>query len=145
MPSVPSPSSAASASIPSSSEEGIVVIPQEFYGVALKMKVGTEREAIEAPLPATPPPVVASVPAVIVPPKPSHWPVILAVGGIVVLVGGVFVFLNRDLLFKKTPPPAVVIELPPPVIPPAPSNLTSAVGTQSVNLTWVDSSGDETD
>lgn len=135
-----SPSS--SAAVPSSKEEGIVVIPQEYYGVALKMKVGAYRDPSEPPAPA-PTPAPAPVPAA-APSRPSHWPMIAAVGGIVVVVGAAFVYLNRDLLFKKPAPPPVAEVPPPPQPPAAPTGLTATSGGQSVSLTWIDTSGEET-
>lgn len=138
MPSAPSTPPPAS----SKKDEGIVVIPQEYYGVALKMKVGAYRDPAEPPPPSVapvPPPI--TVPA---PPTHSHLPLIAAVAGIVMVVGGVFVYLNRDLLFKKPATPPVVVTPPPPEPPAAPSGMAAVASGQSVSLTWVDASGDET-
>lgn len=142
MPSAPS-SLATTPATPSSSkkEEGIVVIPEEYYGVALKMKVGAYRDPAEQSAAPTPPP----APPVVVPVAThSHLPLIAAVTGIVIVVGGAFVYINRDLLFKK-PAPAPIVQAPPtPQPPPAPTSMTAIASAQSVSLSWIDTSGDET-
>lgn len=142
MPLAPSAPPATAPVSSSKKEEGIVVIPQEYYGVALKMKVGAYRDPAEQAAAPTPPPPPVVQP--IASPTRSHLPMVAAVAGIVIVVGGAFVYLNRDLLFKKPPAPPVV-EVPPPVQPPsAPTNMMAVASAQSAALSWIDTSGDET-
>lgn len=121
-------------------EPEIVVIPEKFYGVALKQKVAETPSPPPAPPKPTPPPVPVSAPST--PPKyPGLW-VALGVIVLVLAIGGGFVYFNRQTLFKKPalPPPA-----PPPItMPSAPANLTATFAGASVSLLWVDASGNET-
>ncbi len=145
---MPAPSPASVVQPSSQREEGIVVIPEQFYGVALKMKVGPYRDPIESQaMPATPAPVAPApiLPVIQQPPSHKRLPMVLAVLGIVGVVSGAFVYLNRDLLFKKPTPMPVAVITPPPIQPPiAPTNLRAVVNGQSVSLSWVDSATDET-
>ena len=124
-------------------EQDIVVIPDKFYGVALKLNALTDAESQSLPKivppPPRPPPVVPSVAPM------SKHPVLPIVLVMVVLFSGVaggFVYFNRDLLFKKTPsnPPAMLV-----IIPDAPKDLIGALtGTASASLSWTIGSGNET-
>ncbi|MFO0764540.1 MAG: fibronectin type III domain-containing protein [Patescibacteria group bacterium] len=131
----------------------IVVMPEKYYGVALKM----DARDMDAKAPAAAPMVPAVPPP---PPKPkqpiapmseektSPWPYIALVAVILLLIGGGFVYFNRDALFGKKPPvtqPPVVTQ-PTKNPPAAPTNLVaaSASGTQSVSLSWRDAANDET-
>jgi hypothetical protein len=122
----------------------IVVMPEKYYGMALKMEGKTEAE-MKAPAPKH---VAPPAPKPVVPgplPKRTVWPYILLVILLLLLVAAGFVWFNRDLLFKQPTTPPVTT---PPVVknpPSAPSNLSANVasGTVAVSLTWIDTSGDE--
>lgn len=123
----------------------IVVMPEKYYGMALKMEGKTEAEMMKPPAPA---PVVKPVtkPPVATPlPRRPIWPFVLLIVLLLALVGGGFVWFNRELLFKPATPAPIVT---PPVVrtpPNAPSNLSASVasGTTAVSLGWIDASGDE--
>lgn len=121
-------------------EPEIVVIPDKFYGMALKMKA-------DAPVAAPPPvPTPSPKPSAPGPIKPkSRLPWIALVVVLLLLVTGGFAYFNRDLLFKKSAPPIVVVPSEPSA-PSAPANLTATVasGTTAVALAWVDTTGNET-
>lgn len=128
-------------------EPEIVVIPDKFYGLALKLKDLTEAER-QAP-PPPPKPTSPPKPKPVVTPAnhaPRHaiWPLVLTIVIFLAFVGGGFVYFNRELLFNKpiavpTPPPA------PKTVPAPPSNLAGqAAGVSSVALSWMDPSGEET-
>lgn len=125
-------------------EPEIVVIPEKFYGVALKLNTLTDAEsqASQKPLPPPPPkpaPVVAPVP-----PMPRHpvLPIILVIVVVIAAVAGGFIYFNRDLLFKKTPPPTPV---PIVVVPDAPRELIGSLsGLSAASLSWIAGSGNET-
>lgn len=125
----------------------IVVMPEKYYGLALKMEGKTQAE-MEKPLPPKPiAPPAPTKPQVQGPlPHRSVWPFVALIIVLLLLVAGGFVWFNRDLLFKKPTPPPVA----PPIVviapPNAPSNLTSSMinGTTAVSLAWIDTSGDET-
>ena len=131
----------------------IVVMPEKYYGVALKMDA-REMEAKEAtptPAPATPPPPPKPKQALVpmAEEKPSPWPYIALALIILLLIGGGFAYVNREALFgKKTPivttPP--VIETPVKSPPQTPTNImaTSVSGTQAITVTWLDATNDET-
>jgi hypothetical protein len=125
-------------------EPEIHVIPEKFYGAALKAKV----------------PEIGEKPAAAAPtgngldqPRPrSKVPMI--VGGILVLlliVGGAFAYFNQELLFPKktepTPTPETKPEPPKPVVVEPPSTPANFSGTstspQSASLSWVDTSANE--
>ncbi|MCE9586625.1 fibronectin type III domain-containing protein [Candidatus Uhrbacteria bacterium] len=124
----------------------IVVIPEKYYGVALKMEGKTQAEmaAPVAPKPVAPLPPKVPMPGPL--PKRPIWPFVLLIIVLLLLVAGGFVWFNRELLFKKPTPtpvtPPVVVRTP----PNAASNLTAsfASGTTAVSLAWIDSAGDET-
>lgn len=121
-------------------EPEIHVIPEEFYGAALKK---------EAPKTATP-----SVPEK--PPSPSPVPPAPAAGkkGVVILIaaivilaaGGGTVYFFRDALFGA-PEPVVQAPPPPPPLPNPPSAPTDLFATstspRSVAVSWTDASADE--
>lgn len=116
----------------------IVTIPEKFYGVALGMDGKTQAER-DAPLPPPPPKPVP--PQVMVKPaeRKPIWPYLVLVGGVILVVSGVFLYVNRDLLFPtQTPPPAAVVVAP---APSAPSNLSATSSGLAVSLVWVDGGG----
>ncbi|MDD5438487.1 MAG: fibronectin type III domain-containing protein [Patescibacteria group bacterium] len=118
----------------------IHVIPEQFYGAALKTKINPESTE-GAPQASG---------------GKSKLAIIIGVLLLIILVGGAgaFVYFNRDALFgKPTPPPVVAVQptttkpTPPPPPPPpnAPSNLTAtSTSPQSVSLSWTDAADSET-
>ena len=133
----PTPQTLPPVTAPPTTEPEIQVIPDKFYGAALKAHVET------APKPAA---------QQITQPKRSHIPMILLIGvGILIVVGGAFVYFNRQTLFPSASVPHVVqppVTTPPPapVIPPAPPADMSATSTspQSASLSWTDMATTET-
>ena len=124
----------------------IVVMPDKYYGMALKMEGKTQAE-LEASMKAPAPAPVAK-PVVIAP--PAHrpvWPFVALIFLILAIIGGGFVYFNRDTLFQK--PPTTVVTPPPPTkpAPNAPANVVAIATTgtaPAVNVTWIDGGGDET-
>ncbi len=122
-------------------EPEIVVIPEKFYGVALKQKV------TEAPPPPPPPKPVAKLTPVpvasptTVPRHPGLW-VAFGVVLFVAAIGGGFVYFNRKTLFQKAAPPPPTPSLI--ATPSAPANLTASLAGSGISLVWVDASGNET-
>lgn len=120
------------------SEPEIQVIPEKYYGAALKARVPEPGEMK--------PPEAQGI----VKPTRSRAPLLI---GIVVLlllgIGGAFVYFNQDLVFPKpkpeAPAPAPVVT-PEPVSPPTAPTTVSATSTspQSVSLSWAKSSMNET-
>ena len=116
----------------SSTEPEISVIPEKYYGAALRASV---QETVSAPI---------SAPV-------SHTRSIVI--GIVVAVfllgiGGTFLYVNRGM-FAPPSKPIVQAPLPPPVpvvvIPTPPSNLSAtSTNPQSASLSWSDLSENET-
>ncbi len=139
---------AGSSSVPSSQKPGglgkrqvdIITIPAKFYGMALTMDGMTQAER---DLPSSPPP----------PPKPTvtmvkpqsrqaPWAFIVVILLLVISVGGVFGYVNRDLLFRK-PVPVVAVAIVPQKSPPAiPTNLSATSSGGVVALAWVDGGGE---
>jgi len=120
----------------------IHVIPEEYYGAALKAKFKAKQVSTAAGAPA---------------PK-SKLPIVIAVVILFGLMGGggYFVYTNQELIFgKKTEPaPPVVVApqptttkpVPPPPPPPpsAPANLSvTSTAPQSVSLNWTDTANNE--
>lgn len=134
----PSSSSAATPGAFANRRVEIVTIPEKFYGVALGMDGKTQAERDTPPPPPPPKPVA---PPVMIKPaeRKPVWPYLLLVGSVVLIVSGVFLYVNRDLLF---PPPVVA---PAPIVvapaPSAPSNLSATSSGQAVSLVWVDGGG----
>ncbi|MDQ7815132.1 MAG: fibronectin type III domain-containing protein [Patescibacteria group bacterium] len=116
-------------------EPEIIVIPEKFYGAALKAKA----------------PEMARMPdQALEKPKKSHvLPIIIVVVILLLGAAGAFVYLNQDLFFPKpAPAPQPVVVAPPepiPVPPPAAPQNFSATSTnpQSVAISWTDSSDNE--
>lgn len=124
----------------SSAESQIHVIPEQYYGAALKTKLKAEPLTTGGGKPSK-----SKLPLVIV----------LFILLVVVLAGGYFVYLNKDAFFPAEVAPPVAVqptttqpEPPPPPPPPpppsAPSSLTAtSTGPQSVSLSWIDTSNNE--
>ncbi len=120
----------------------IHVIPDQFYGAALKTKIKqTSTGQAEG--------------AAAMPVKKSKLPIIIVVLLLAVLGGGAaFAYLNREALFGKPVAPVVIVQptttqptkpTPPPLQPPsAPANLAAtSTSPQSVSLTWTDTAINE--
>lgn len=129
-------------------EPEIVVIPDKFYGVALKLNTPTAAELAPKPASAPPPAPVPVKPVAVgapVPPlKHSPLPIILIAVVIFLAIGGGFLYFSRDLLFKKKVSTPVPVATPPVATPPSPANLNAIVSGSAVALNWVDTSGEET-
>ncbi len=123
----------------------IHVIPQQFYGAALRTKLQTSKKSETSAVSGAPKN------------KISMAPIILSLFLLLILgVGGYFAYLNRDKFFGVPPSDesiAVVIpetqpeDIPPPPPPPPPSSPTDLFATStnphSVTLTWLDTSDNE--
>ncbi|MCR4256644.1 MAG: fibronectin type III domain-containing protein [Candidatus Uhrbacteria bacterium] len=130
-------------------EPEIVVMPEKYYGMAAKMEGKTQAELETmaakkaAPPPAPKPPIPAGPPH-----RRSLWPFILLFVLVVSLIGGGFVWFNREALFQPQTPPVVTEPTPEPRLAPnAPANLTATVTTgtsPAVSLSWVDGGGEST-
>jgi len=119
-------------------EPEIVVIPEKFYGAALKAKVE---------------PIQPQSAAQLEQPKKGPMPyIILAVVVLLLGAGGAFVYFNRSLLFPQPvqqPTPVVKVETPPPPTPvpapTAPANLSATSSNpQSASIVWTDTAAEET-
>ncbi len=131
---------ASAPSTPGKKEPEIIVIPEKFYGVALKLPGLIRSEPVEKPVPPPPPP-APKPPLITRPPeRRSLAPMIGLVIFLVLAVGSGFVYFNRALLFPKPAPPVVV---PPKTVPSAPTNLTAATSSAAVSLSWLDAAPDE--
>lgn len=121
----------------------IHIIPEKFYGAALKTKI-------------IPPVSQGQVGGAALNAPKSKSAIIIVMVLILLLIGagGVFVYLNRNSLFgKSTPAPVVVVQQPTttlPVVPPsvpapnAPASLTAtSTSPQSVSLNWTDTADNE--
>lgn len=129
---------------PTQSQQGIAltgeihVIPDEYYGAALKVKQkpAVHKEEGQG--------------------GKSHTVLIGVIIFLFVLAGGggTFVYLNKDSLFPKQPTAPVVIPPaatttaeappPPPPVPSSPSNLAAtSTSPQSVSLNWTDTASNE--
>lgn len=119
-------------------EPEIVVIPEKFYGAALKAKVETVQPSAATQLE-----------------QPKKGPTLYIVVAVLVILlgaGGAFVYFNRDLLFPApvapAPTPVVTAEPtppPPPQIPTAPVNVSATSSNpQSASIVWTDTSAEET-
>ncbi|MCC6564104.1 fibronectin type III domain-containing protein [Candidatus Uhrbacteria bacterium] len=146
--SMPPPPPAGGAPAMGRREPEIVVMPEKYYGMALKMegKTQAELEAM-AMKKAAPVPPKAPVPAGPIQRRPI-WPFVLLVFVVVLVIAGLFVWFNRDALFPQPKPPVTVVETPTPKpAPNAPANLVATVtsGTAPVvSLSWVDGGGEKT-
>lgn len=140
-------------------DPSIVVIPESYYGVALKMQPPfltdeDGKSAQQAPLPPAPPkpptpPAPPTPPPNIPPvtPLPPAPPTRLWLIGLIVFVmlaaGGGWVYWNRSILFAP-PKPAVPVPPPKPSAPNAPSDLiTASPSAGTVRLNWQDHSETE--
>lgn len=144
----PPPPAGGVPSIGGKREPEIVVMPEKYYGMALKMEGKTQAEleamAMQKPAPVTPPATRVTPPGPIQ--RRPVWPFVLIIVVLVVAVGGLFVWFNRDALFPK-PAPIVVVTPPVKAPPNAPANLVATVSTgtsPSVSLSWVDGGGEKT-
>lgn len=145
------PPSPGSAPASEARENKIVVIPESYYGVALKMQppfASDEAQIGGAPVPPTPPaapPPPTPAPAVPAPPPVAHHSRLWLVGLVVLvllLAGGGWVAWNRDALFGPKVVPIIVPEKP--VVPNAPTGLTAvSPAVASVRLDWQDRSETE--
>ncbi len=149
MPEVPEqPSPVSSSPAPSRTEPAIHVIPDMYYGAALKARVPEQHTA------ATPP----DEHGVVAPPSHRRGLMIgLVIGLLVMAITGTALYVNRGLLFPA-PPPVVpvavaptttppVVTPPPPAVPPRPPENFAVTSTtpQSVALSWTNvSTGDVT-
>ncbi|MBP9762180.1 fibronectin type III domain-containing protein [Patescibacteria group bacterium] len=141
----PSASSAAAPAVPGKKMPEIITIPEQFYGVALKLKALTSAErdaAAQAPPPAPVP--VPAKSALIRPPEAKRppWAMIGVVVGVILLSIGGFVYFNRATLFRK-PAPAVVLPVAVEPIPLAPGELTVLGGQGAASLAWTDAAANE--
>lgn len=142
-PTAPSSSSAPKPGAFGNRRVEIVTIPEKFYGVALTMNGQTQAER-ELPPPPPPPVVAKPAPALVKPPERKPlWPYLSLLAVLVFVIGGVFVYLNRESLFGSSVVPVAVT--PPPKPPPsAPVNLSATSSGSAVSLVWVDGGGAET-
>jgi hypothetical protein len=132
-------SAAPTAASSGSSEPEIHVIPEKFYGAALRARIAeVKKEHPDAE------PKEGDHPAG----KKGGWIVAMIVGIVLLLgVGGGFVYFNKDLLFSKPSPTPTPEPTPTPTpTPPAiPENLSAtATSPNIVSLTWTDKASDET-
>ncbi|MEO5928076.1 MAG: fibronectin type III domain-containing protein [Patescibacteria group bacterium] len=110
----------------------IHTIPDSYYGVALKANVQEKKpEHPESGQPV----------------RRSRLPVILVIVFLFAVIGGGFVYFNRDLLFPK-PPTTPIVQAPPvttaPVVPSAPTDaVATSTNPQSVLISWTDTSSNE--
>lgn len=116
-------------------EPEIHVIPEKFYGAALKARVAEPGEKKPGEGGMVQPP-----------PRRNLLPIILIVVVLLAGAGGAFVYFNRNLLFP--PPKPVVVETPKPPPPPqppeAPSNAAAtSTNPQSVSVSWMDNASNE--
>lgn len=126
----------------------IVTIPEKFYGMALKMKGMTVAEMEEAKkqLPPLPPQQPTPPPASVIQqpiPHQTHTTLIFVLGFTIffLLIGGGFVYMNRDRLFAKpVVTPAPVLILP----PQPPQSVAATLVSTSIALRWTDQSVNET-
>ena len=115
-------------------EPEIHVIPEKFYGAALKARVADKSATSDAN-------------ALVQPPK-KHTGLVVAVFVLILLLGtgGAFLYFNQSLLFPPPAPPAPVVVTPPPVQTPpsAPANIVAtSTNPQSAAVSWVDTASDE--
>jgi hypothetical protein len=118
-------------------EPEIHVIPEKFYGAALKARV-TDQSAAKTDANA------------LVQPSKKRTGLVVAIVVIVLLLGtgGAFLYFNQNLLFPPPAPPApLVVVTPPPAAPTPPSAPANTVATstnpQSAAVSWVDTASDE--
>ncbi len=138
----PSSSSPTAAGVAVKKMPEIITIPEQFYGVALKLKALTSAEKDEAARVPPPAPAAPNPAALIRPPEARRtpWAMIGVVAGVIVLSGGGFVYFNRDALFRKQVP-VVVVEPKP--IPQAPSGLSALPSQGAISLAWTDAASNE--
>jgi len=129
-------------------EAEIVVMPEKYYGMALKMEGKTQAEleamamkkAVPAPVPKPP------VPSGPIRRRPI-WPFVLLIITLFAVIAGLFIWFNRAALFPQ-PKPIVIVQAPPVKrVPNAPMNVIAIVtsGTAPVvSLSWMDGGGEKT-
>ena len=138
------PSSSTPAANPARKLPEIITIPEQFYGVALKLKALTLAERDEASRVPPPPPPVAKPASIIRPPEAQRapWLMIGIVAGVIILSILGFVYFNRDTLFRKQAPVVATVVAPEP-LPAAPSGLSAIGGQGAVSLAWTDAAPNE--
>ncbi len=138
------PSSSTPAVNPARKLPEIITIPEQFYGVALKLKALTSAERDEASRIPPPPPPVAKPASIIRPPEAQRapWLMIGIVAGVIILSILGFVYFNRDSLFRKQAPVVATVVAPEP-LPTAPSGLSALGGQGAVSLAWTDAAPNE--
>lgn len=146
MPPSPEPAPASGAR-----ENKIVVIPESYYGVAVKMQPpfltdeATSDGSTPPPLPPVPPTPPPPAPATPSPAPIAHHSRLWLVGLVflvLLLAGGGWIVWNRAFLFGPAPVPPVIVEVP--VAPNAPTTLTvTSPAPGNSRLDWQDRSETE--
>lgn len=116
---------------PQNLEPEIHVIPDAYYGTAVKVRV--EEKAAQKPTTEKP--------------AGTHrlaLPILVGVVLLLIVAGG-FLYMNWDLVFPPAPKPQVVIQTPEPIPAPSAPIDVSATSTnpQSVSVRWTDTSSNE--
>ena len=122
-------------------EPEIHIIPDAYYGAALKARVVERVSQPQQPIPPT---------GLTKPPKKKTVLIIGLSTFFILGVAGAFVYVNRGLFFPASAPAPIVVETPPPPPPPpptppeAPANLTAtSTNPRSVAISWADTATDE--
>ncbi len=120
-------------------EPEIHIIPEAYYGAALKARVVDRVSQPQQPVP----------PSGLTKPPKSKMALIIGLSTFFILgVAGAFVYVNRGIFFSTTTPtPVVVVTPPPPPLPTPPDAPTNLVATstnpRSVAISWADTATDE--
>ncbi len=129
---------------PKKKEPEIVVIPEKFYGVALKLNPASPPAEQKAPPPPKPVPQPVTKPSNAILKEPANHSrliLVLALLFTVLLIGGGFVYLNRDALFKKSAPALVTPVLQ---VPASPTDLAATSSGNAIAVNWTDVATNET-